>query len=119
MVLREFSLWYTYAGVQESLAAAWIDLDVVVEPKTPWVSSSRLCFDMLSVRFYQLGPASTWCTFWRFLGREDIRLEGLIGRSTSPPEPLKPAEGLCTLVSCSMHDPIGGVVDSVAFAGQR
>jgi hypothetical protein len=29
-------------------------------------------------------------------------------------EPLKPAEGFSPLVSCSVRDPVGGVVDSAA-----
>jgi hypothetical protein len=33
--LGEFSLWSMCAGVQEGLAAAWMDLGVVVEPNKP------------------------------------------------------------------------------------
>jgi hypothetical protein len=34
-VLGEFSLWSMYAEVLEGLAAASMDLDIVVEPKKP------------------------------------------------------------------------------------
>jgi hypothetical protein len=57
-----------------------------------------LCSDTLSVRLCQLGPASTKCTFWRLLGGEGSRLEGLTRRPISPQAP-EASRGVCFLVS--------------------
>jgi hypothetical protein len=77
-----------------------------------------LCSDTLSVRLCWFGPASTRCTFWRLLGGEGGRLEGLTRRPGSPRAP-GASGGVCLLVSRPVRDPVGGTVDRVALAGQH
>jgi hypothetical protein len=64
-----------------------------------------LCSDTLSVRLCWLGPASTRCGFWRLLGGEGIRLEGLMSGPESPRAP-KASRGVCPLVSRPKRDPL-------------
>jgi len=116
--LGELCLWSTCARVQEGIAAARYG---------PWrcrgaekaLGVIRLpCSDTLSVRLCRLGPASFGCTFWRLLGGEGGRLEGL---TRGPESPLTPraSGGVCLLASCPLRDPVGGTVDRAAPAGQR
>jgi hypothetical protein len=75
-----------------------------------------LCSNTLSVRLCWLGPASTRCTFWRLLGGEGSRLEGLTREPGSPRAP-EASGGVYLLASHSVRDPIGGAVDSAAPVG--
>ena len=64
-----------------------------------------------------LEPVSTRCTFWRLLGGEGCRLEGLTGGPRSP-RSLEANGGVCLLASRPMRDPVGGVVDRATPVGQ-
>jgi hypothetical protein len=54
-----------------------MDLDVIMEPKKALGVVWLVCSDTLSVMLYQLGPASTRCAFWKLLGDEGNRSEGM------------------------------------------
>ena len=65
-----------------------------------------------------LGPVTTRCTFWRLLGGEGCRLEGLTGGPRSP-RSLEANGGVCLLASRPMRDPVEGVVDRATPMGQH
>jgi hypothetical protein len=118
MADRGLCLWSTCARVQEGLAAALC---------RPWrchraeeVSGivRLLCSDTLSVRLCRLRPASPRSAFWRILGGEGGRLEGLTCGPGSPQAPGGRVR-VCLLASRPMRDPVRGVVHSAAPAGQR
>jgi hypothetical protein len=58
------------------------------------------------------------CTFWRLLGGEGGRVEGLTCGLGSPRAP-RGHRGVCLLVSHFVRDPVEGAIDSVALAGRR
>ena len=77
-----------------------------------------LCSNTLNVRLCRLGPDFSRCAFWRLLGGEGSRLEGLTRAPGSSRAP-EASRGVFLFASRSMRDPVGGAIDRAAPVGQR